>query len=47
MDIIGASFYDSHVAWWENVDGSGTNWVQAYRWQNRRPLLHIYGRCEW
>jgi hypothetical protein len=26
MDILGASYHESEIAWWENLDGSGTSW---------------------
>ena len=28
MDVIGSSSYDYGIAWWENVDGTGTSWTQ-------------------
>ena len=34
MDILGAAYYADDIAWWENIDGSGTSWsehtVDAY-----------------
>ncbi len=26
MDLIGSAFYADDIAWWENLDGSGTSW---------------------
>jgi hypothetical protein len=26
MDILGASYHESELAWWENLNGSGTSW---------------------
>ena len=26
VDIAGASYYESEIAWWENLDGAGTSW---------------------
>ncbi len=28
MDILGAASYGDDITWWENLDGSGTSWVQ-------------------
>ena len=28
LDVLGASFRDNEIAWWENTDGSGTSWVK-------------------
>jgi hypothetical protein len=28
MDVLGAAYYDNDITWWENLDGSGTNWVE-------------------
>ena len=28
MDVIGSSSYDYGIAWWENLDGTGTSWTQ-------------------
>jgi len=28
MDVLGVSQNSSYVAWWENVDGSGTSWAE-------------------
>ncbi len=28
MDVLGASFYDDEITWWENVGGSGTSWTE-------------------
>ena len=28
MDVLGAAFADDDITWWENVDGSGTNWTE-------------------
>ena len=28
MDILGGAAYAMDVAWWENMDGSGTNWTE-------------------
>ncbi len=27
-DLVGASYYEGDVAWWENLDGSGDSWVK-------------------
>jgi hypothetical protein len=27
-DVIGAGLFESTIAWWENVDGSGNSWIQ-------------------
>ncbi len=27
MDILGASWWDDEITWWENMDGSGTSWT--------------------
>lgn len=27
-DILGASLANSYIIWWENVDGSGTDWIE-------------------
>jgi len=27
LDVIGASFDLDQITWWENVDGTGTNWI--------------------
>ncbi len=29
-DFLGASDYANNVRWWENVNGSGTSWIQHY-----------------
>ena len=28
MDILGASYEDGKIIWWENIDGSGTSWTE-------------------
>ena len=28
MDILGAAYTHDDIAWWENIDGSGTSWVK-------------------
>ncbi|MCD4846873.1 MAG: T9SS type A sorting domain-containing protein [Candidatus Aegiribacteria sp.] len=28
MDILGAAYLDGDIAWWENLDGSGTAWME-------------------
>ena len=28
-DIVGASFADNEIAWWRNIDESGTNWSET------------------
>jgi hypothetical protein len=28
MDVMGAAWLGSEIAWWENTDGSGTNWAE-------------------
>jgi hypothetical protein len=28
MDILGAATGDNDITWWENTDGSGTNWIE-------------------
>ncbi len=28
MDVLGASYYDDDITWWENDDGSGTSWTE-------------------
>jgi hypothetical protein len=28
FDICGAARFDNDITWWENVDGSGTNWTE-------------------
>ncbi len=28
MDILGAAFYADDITWWENIDGSGTSWIE-------------------
>jgi hypothetical protein len=28
MDVLGASYNDGQIAWWENDDGSGTSWTE-------------------
>ncbi|MCK4504093.1 MAG: T9SS type A sorting domain-containing protein [Candidatus Aegiribacteria sp.] len=28
MDILGAAIYDDMIAWWKNMDGSGTIWYE-------------------
>ncbi len=28
MDILGAAYYDDDITWWENIDGSGTSWIE-------------------
>ena len=28
IDVLGAAYTGDEIAWWENVDGSGTNWVE-------------------
>ena len=28
MDILGAAYGDNEIAWWENLDGSGTSWTE-------------------
>ncbi len=28
MDVVGAAYVGSEIAWWENTDGSGTSWVK-------------------
>jgi len=28
MDILGAAFNDDNITWWENTDGTGTDWVE-------------------
>jgi hypothetical protein len=26
IDVVGAAYYDYNIAWWENVNGAGTDW---------------------
>jgi hypothetical protein len=28
MDVLGAAWYADDITWWENVDGSGTSWME-------------------
>ncbi len=28
MDVLGVCRYDDEITWWENVDGSGTSWIE-------------------
>ncbi len=28
IDVLGGGSYDDDIAWWENLDGSGTTWTQ-------------------
>jgi len=28
MDVLGAAVDENNVSWWENVDGSGTSWIE-------------------
>ncbi len=28
MDILGAAYEDGKILWWENLDGSGTSWIE-------------------
>lgn len=28
MDIVAVAAYDDDITWWENLDGSGTNWIE-------------------
>jgi hypothetical protein len=28
-DVVGASFADDEIAWWRNIDESGTNWAKT------------------
>jgi hypothetical protein len=28
LDVLGAAYYDSTVAWWENTSGDGTTWTE-------------------
>ena len=28
MDVLGSSLSDDDINWWENADGSGTNWIK-------------------
>ncbi|MCK5116777.1 MAG: T9SS type A sorting domain-containing protein [Candidatus Aegiribacteria sp.] len=28
MDVLGAAVFDYDITWWENVDGSGTSWIE-------------------
>ena len=28
LDILGAAFSDDDISWWENIDGSGTDWTK-------------------
>ncbi|MCK5115603.1 MAG: T9SS type A sorting domain-containing protein [Candidatus Aegiribacteria sp.] len=30
IDILGAASYADDITWWENVDGSGTNWTEHF-----------------
>ena len=37
MDILGAAVYDDDITWWENIDGTGTSWIEHtvdgdFRW---------------
>jgi hypothetical protein len=28
MDILGAALFSNDITWWENIDGSGTSWIE-------------------
>ena len=28
MDVVGAAAIDNKITWWENVDGTGTSWIE-------------------
>ncbi|MCK4670998.1 MAG: VCBS repeat-containing protein, partial [Candidatus Aegiribacteria sp.] len=28
MDVLGAAYQAHHITWWENIDGSGTSWIE-------------------
>ena len=28
MDVLGAASADNDITWWENIDGSGTSWIE-------------------
>ncbi|MFC1462658.1 FG-GAP-like repeat-containing protein [Verrucomicrobiota bacterium] len=28
MDVLGAAYYAADITWWENTDGTGTNWTE-------------------
>ena len=28
LDVVGCAYYGGDITWWENSDGSGTNWVE-------------------
>jgi len=28
IDVVGSSYYDDYIHWWENDDGSGTSWTE-------------------
>ncbi len=28
IDVLGAAFYADDIAWWQNVDGQGTTWIE-------------------
>ncbi len=28
MDVLGAAYDDCTITWWENIDGSGTSWIE-------------------
>jgi hypothetical protein len=38
MDVLGAAWMGDEIAWWENMDGSGTAWI-------KHPIHDDYGRA--
>ena len=41
-DVLGAAQYDDDVAWWENLDGTGTTWVKHTVDGNYNGATSIY-----
>lgn len=42
MDILGTAIYDDDIFWWENLDGSGTNWGKHKIDQNYNGASAVY-----
>ncbi len=42
MDILGAAYHDDAITWWENADGSGTNWIAHNVNSNFNGVCAVY-----
>lgn len=42
LDVLGAVYQDSDMTWWENADGSGTNWIEHLVDDNCSGAYDVY-----